>query len=71
LGIISLILFPGNFLPIFYSCNNAPEISSHEIHVDVWLHSKEFANITGADGANAIGRLKNRIYFVRDHLLGD
>jgi hypothetical protein len=55
----------------YWALQNRPEISSHEIHVDVWLHSKEFANITGADGANAIGRLKNRIYFVRDHLLGD
>jgi Protein of unknown function DUF262 len=35
-----------------------------------WLKSEEFANVIGSDGANAIGRLKNRIHFVRDKLLG-
>lgn len=35
-----------------------------------WLSGSEFAAFTGSDGANAIARLKGRIYFVRDRLLG-
>lgn len=35
-----------------------------------WLTSKEFTDVTGADGANAIARLRQRIGFVRDRLLG-
>ena len=38
--------------------------------VTKWLDGDEFAQITGADGANAIKRLTTRINFVRDRLLG-
>jgi hypothetical protein len=40
------------------------------ISVEEWLDNKEFKAVTGADGANAISRLKTRINFVRDNLLG-
>jgi hypothetical protein len=47
-----------------------PELALHpSIHVEEWLNSDEFADVTGSDGANAIGRLKRRMHFVRDHLL--
>ncbi len=39
--------------------------------VDDWLSSKEFSSVTGADGANAKGRLRGRIEFVRARLLGE
>lgn len=38
--------------------------------VEGWL-GKEFTDITGSDGANAIARLRGRMNFVRDHLLED
>jgi hypothetical protein len=38
--------------------------------VTVWLKSEEFSNITGSDGANAIARLRKRMDYVRDKLLG-
>jgi hypothetical protein len=47
------------------------EISNQSIKVEEWLNSKDFTKVTGADGANAIGRLRGRIHFVRDRLLGD
>jgi Protein of unknown function DUF262 len=37
--------------------------------VSTWLGSDEFSVITGSDGANAIGRLQQRLAFVRDKLL--
>lgn len=36
-----------------------------------WLTSKEFAKVTGSDGANAIARLRERTGFVRDRLAGN
>jgi hypothetical protein len=55
----------------YWALQQRPALSNQEIHVEAWLHSQEFTDVTGADGANAISRLKNRIHFVRDHLLGD
>lgn len=37
--------------------------------VKSWIESKEFSDVTGSDGANAISRLKGRINFVKDRLL--
>jgi Protein of unknown function DUF262 len=47
-----------------------PRLAKKTIKVDKWLGSQEFIDITGADGANAVGRLKSRINYVRDRLLG-
>ena len=38
--------------------------------VSDWINSKEFSDITGSDGANAIARLRNRTEFVRNRLTG-
>jgi hypothetical protein len=37
--------------------------------VTVWLDGSEFKNVTGSDGANAIARLRERMTFVKHHLL--
>ncbi|MEK0181010.1 MAG: DUF262 domain-containing protein [Oscillatoriales cyanobacterium] len=55
----------------YMALQERPEIANQSIEVEEWLNSKEFTKVTGADGANAIGRLKARIHFVRDRLLGD
>jgi hypothetical protein len=36
-----------------------------------WLESKEFKDITTSDASNNPGRLKGRVEFVRDCLLGN
>lgn len=38
--------------------------------VGEWLDSEEFVRVTGSDGANAIARLRERIGFVQNKLLG-
>jgi Protein of unknown function DUF262 len=47
-----------------------PNLANQSVQVEAWLSTKEFSRVTGADGANAIGRLRGRIHFVRNHLLG-
>lgn len=54
----------------FLALQQRPELASMQVQVADWLASPEFAKVTGADGANAIARLRNRIHFVRDHLAG-
>lgn len=55
----------------YYALQHRPDIVNSTFHVEDWLNSDEFKEVTGADGANAIGRLKARINFVRDKLLGE
>jgi hypothetical protein len=38
--------------------------------VSGWINGKQFSDIAGGDGANAIARLRNRMNFVRDRLIG-
>jgi len=38
-------------------------------NIQSWLESREFSDVTGSDGANAISRLRLRINFVKDNLL--
>jgi hypothetical protein len=56
----------GSYLALQQRSNLAEQL----VPVEKWLDKKEFKEVTGADGANAIGRLRTRINFVRDHLLG-
>lgn len=44
--------------------------SADELDVASWINSPEFQKITGSDGANAIGRLRGRIDFVKKKLVG-
>jgi hypothetical protein len=39
-------------------------------NVESWLSGKEFSDVTGSDSANPIAKLKGRLHFVRDRLLG-
>ena len=47
-----------------------PGLISQTPNVTNWIGEVEFANVVGSDGANAIGRLRGRIDFVRNKLLG-
>jgi len=47
-----------------------PSLAQEPINVLPWLNSADFGRVTGSDGANAIARLRGRIDFVRDQLLG-
>jgi hypothetical protein len=54
----------------YLALQERPDLAKATVEVDDWLHGDSFAQITGSDGANAIGRLRARVHFVRDHLLG-
>jgi hypothetical protein len=54
----------------YLALQERPELTSQSIQVD-WLTGKTFSEVIGSDGANAIGRLRRRLYFVRDRLLGE
>ncbi|MEL6489794.1 MAG: DUF262 domain-containing protein [Cyanobacteria bacterium J06621_3] len=56
----------GSYLAI----NECPSIVNQSIDVADWIEGQAFKEVTGADGANAIKRLRTRIEFVRDRLLG-
>lgn len=55
----------GSYLAI----EKKPSIVNESVNIEGWINSREFKAVTGADGANAIRRLRERIYFVRDRLL--
>ena len=46
-----------------------PDLAPQPEKVRAWIQDKTFAEVTGSDGANAIGRLERRIHYVRDRLL--
>lgn len=54
----------------YLALQKRPELANMQIPIEEWLNSGQFKEITGADGANAKGRLNGRINFVRDRLLG-
>ena len=54
----------------YLALKERPTLASQSPAVE-WLNSPAFADVTGSDGANAIGRLKRRLHFVRDQFLGD
>lgn len=47
-----------------------PDLVVDAGRVREWLETAQFKEIVGSDGANAISRLRGRIHFVRDRLLG-
>jgi hypothetical protein len=48
-----------------------PSLADEDLtDVSTWLDSPAFSDVTGSDGANAIARLRGRIDFVRNKLLG-
>ncbi|EFO80927.1 hypothetical protein OSCT_1219 [Oscillochloris trichoides DG-6] len=54
----------------YLALRERPSLATEQVILEDWLHSDEFSDVTGSDGANAIGRLRARIHFVRDRLLG-
>lgn len=46
-----------------------PQLIVDKLEIERWLKSQEFAEVTGADGANVKSRLMNRVDFVRKRLL--
>ncbi len=53
----------------FMALNEKPGLRDAAIDVSGWHMAKEFKDITGSDGANAISRLRRRTEFVRNKLL--
>lgn len=54
----------------FLALQANPQIRQHVPDTTDWIDSKDFSDIAGSDGANAIRRLQRRMNFVRDRLLG-
>jgi Protein of unknown function DUF262 len=44
-------------------------LNKREVNTEDWIDSKEFREVTGSDGANAVNRLRARISFVEQKLL--
>lgn len=53
----------------YFALRTNPQLRQRHPNVERWLYDKEFAGITGSDGANVIARLRGRMDFVRDRLL--
>jgi hypothetical protein len=54
----------------FMALTTRPSLVTATPNIDPWITSKEFQAVIGSDGANAIARLRRRLEFVRDRLLG-
>ena len=54
----------------YLALKECPSLATANIDVRHWLTGEEFKSIIGSDGANVISRLRTRLYFVRDRLLG-
>jgi len=47
-----------------------PEIMDQSLNVSAWVTGNEFRNVAGSGSANAINKLRGRLRFVHDRLLG-
>lgn len=47
-----------------------PEIENATLNVASWIDSKEFLDVAGSGSANVIKKLRGRMHFVRDKLIG-
>lgn len=58
-------------LGVKFALNEDPHLNPARVpDVTDWLDSQEYKLVIGSDGANAIARLRERIRFVKDKLLG-
>ena len=64
------VRFEAISLGSFLALQTKPDLLQKVPDVTRWINGQKFAGIAGGDGANAIGRLQNRMNFVRDQLLG-
>lgn len=53
----------------YLALHKKPDLAKSTVNVR-WLESHEFRDIIGSDGANVISKLRGRLYFVRDKLMG-
>lgn len=63
--------FEGIAIGSYLALTARPELATmpaSQIDVSDWINGSEFSGVTGSDGANAIARLRNRIYFVKSRL---
>ena len=54
----------------YLALKERPTLGTQTVNVTSWIDGAEFKRITGSDGANVIRRLRARLHFVRDRLLG-
>ena len=54
----------------YLALKERPALASADVNVDEWLTAEEFKSIISSDGANVVSRLRTRLHFVRDRLLG-
>ncbi len=55
----------------YLALQRRPELSEKQLDItEEWLSGKDLKRVTGSDGANVISKLRERIHFVRDYLLG-
>jgi len=54
----------------FLALRERPEIMDKDLNVAIWITGEEFQKVAGSGSANAINKLRGRLQFVRDRLLG-
>lgn len=54
----------------FMALRDRPELENQTPDVTAWLTSTKFEKVIGSDGANVVSKLKGRIGFVRERLVG-
>jgi len=54
----------------YFALSERPELAQQAIDPMLWLEEREFLKVIGSDGANAIARLRSRMKYVQDKLLG-
>ena len=55
----------------YLALQQRPTLATQTVDVTQWLDCDDFKNIIGSDGANVTSRLRGRLHFVRDRLLGE
>ncbi len=54
----------------YLALTQRPELSGMPVDVSPWIDSQEFTTLIRSDSANPIARLRARLHFVRDKLIG-
>lgn len=57
-------------LGTYLALKERPALAQRAIDPTSWIESGKFAEVIGSDGANAVARLRSRIDFVKDKLIG-
>jgi hypothetical protein len=54
----------------YFALNDRPSLATQSPDVTEWLGSTDFRDVIGSDGANVTSKLKARLAFVRNKLVG-